>query len=264
MTTLLRFDQAKLTRPPTAGLDVVTTLRHFAIVTYMVEPQKLRSLMPERFVLDCITAQDGTQKALLSVVPFFDRGFHLAKFPWVRQHFGQTNYRVYVTDRQTGEHVVWFLGVSLATWAVVVPRYGWQLPWHHAEMVFDVAYAEDFGRYTRYKMHTRSRWGAADLELTDSGQPPQTLQGFPDLEHGLVLLTHPLRGFYYRRDGQLGSYTIWHDRLRLTVGQATTAKFAVLDRLGLVQAGDLTGLHSVLIQPETQFTIYLPPKIVEM
>jgi hypothetical protein len=76
----------------------------------------------------------------------------------------------------------------------------------------------------------------------------------------MVLLTHPLRGYFYRRDGRLGSYAIWHPRLRPTVGTVTVAEYPLLDRLELVAPGDRRDVHSVLLQPRIDFTIYLPPK----
>ena len=86
--------------------------------------------------------------------------------------------------------------------------------------------------------------------------------GFTDLESGLVLLTHPLKGYFNRRDGQLGNYSIWHDQLQPTVGYVERANFSLLESLGLVVSGDLSDIHSVLIQPEIDFTIYLPPASV--
>lgn len=244
-------------RQKPTGIDVVTTLAHFAIVTYMVEPEHLRPHVHQRFALDTITAPDGSQKALISVVPFEDRDFRFVRFPFYKWHFGQTNYRAYVTDKQTGEHVVWFFGTSLASATVAIPRYLWQLPWHRADIRFDTEVVD--GRYQRYRMTTRSDWAEADLVLHDTGKAPQALIGFSDLEAGLLLLTHPMRGYYYRRDGKLGGYNIWHDRLQMTMGEASVANFALLDHLGLVEIGDLSTLHSILIQPETEFTIYLPP-----
>lgn len=242
-----------------SGLDVETTLAHFAIVTYLVKPAALRPHIPERFALDCIAAPDGTQKALISVVPFVDQDFRFVNFPWVKWRFGQTNYRAYVTDRASGEHVVWFFGTALDSFSVNIPRYAWKLPWHRAKIQFETEYDRVRSRYTTYRMVARSQWAPAELELEDSGNSPHALSGFPDLESGLVLLTHPMRGYYYRRDGKIGSYTIWHDRLQTTVGRTTRAHFPLLQQLGLVQMGDLTAVHSVLMQPKTHFTIYLPP-----
>ena len=256
-----RFTPEMLTKRRPSGLDVETTLVHFAIITYMVEPAALRPHVPERFALDCISFPDGTPWALISVVPFVDQDFRFVRFPWAKWQFGQTNYRVYVTDLETGEHVVWFFGTSLGSVLVNIPRYGWQLPWHYARIHFNTQYSNKLGRYTTYEMTTSSKWASAELALEDFGSPPQNLVGFPDLESGLVLLTHPLRGYYYRRDGTVGGYTIWHDRLQMTEGRATLARFPLLEQLGLVQTGDLSAVHSVLIQPQTEFTVYLPPTL---
>ncbi|NJN05593.1 MAG: hypothetical protein HC814_03245 [Rhodobacteraceae bacterium] len=45
----------------------------------------------------------------MSAVPFLDLDFHFDRvLPFAKFVFGQTNYRVYVIDRRTGEHAVWF------------------------------------------------------------------------------------------------------------------------------------------------------------
>ncbi len=104
----LQFNSEMLTRKPSSGLTVETTLSHFAIVSYMVEPEALRPHVHERFELDCITTREGTQKALISVVPFLDRDSRFVRCPWPKLTFRQTNYRAYVTDSESGEHVAWF------------------------------------------------------------------------------------------------------------------------------------------------------------
>jgi len=130
----LRFTDELLTRKRPSGVDVDTTLSHFAIVTYLVAPDVLRRHVHTRFELDVIN-HNGFDAALLhvpepfgsakfldrwhpptgfwdrllvSVVPFVDQDFRFSKFPWLKRRFGQTNYRAYVTDTETGEHVVWF------------------------------------------------------------------------------------------------------------------------------------------------------------
>lgn len=257
----LVFNDEMLTRRPPSGIDIDTTLAHFAIVTYRIDPEALRPLIHPRFELDLIDADHPA--ALLSVVPFVDQDFRFSRMPWPRWRFGQTNYRVYVTDSETGEHVVWFIGTSLDSATVAVARHVWKLPWHRANIRFDCTFDQAAGRYTTYRMRTTGSWADAHLELDDTGKPPTALGGFDDLETGLVLLTHPRRGYYFRRDGKLGSYAIWHDRLHPTVANVTTARFDLLDRLGLVDSANVTGVHSALIQNQTAFTIYLPPGIVE-
>ncbi len=126
-------------------------------------------------------------------------------------------------------------------------------------MTFSCQYDERAGRYVSFNVETDSRWASAQLELEDSGEPPRELTGFSNLEAGLVVLTQPTRGFFFRRDGALGSYAIWHDRLRPTVGKVNRAHYRLLQQLDLVQEGDCRSVHSVLIQRSVDFTIYLPP-----
>jgi hypothetical protein len=255
----LRFTPRRLAKPAARGLAAETTLHHFAIVTYLVDPDTLRKHLHRRFQPDCIYTQAGARRALISVVTFLDKDFRFVACPWPRSTFGQTNYRAYVVDTETGERVVWFFGTCLDSASVAVPRYLWRLPWHRAHMDFQCRYNGDSACYTSFSVMTRSTWAPAVLELTDSGEPPQSFDGFPDLEAGLVFLTHPLRGYFFRQDGSLGTYTIWHDRLRPTQGKVTSARYPRLDRLDLLKEGDVQNVHSVLIQRSVDFTIYLPP-----
>jgi uncharacterized protein YqjF (DUF2071 family) len=258
--TPARFADVSLERPDTRWCDVVTQLRHFAIVTYTVDPEKLRPLIHPRFELDCIIDSQGRQRALMSIVPFEDRDFHFVGAPWARFGFGQTNYRVYVTDRETGQRVVWFFGTTLGSWTVGVPRHLWKLPWHAGRFRFDCEWDAGARRYQRYALRTQSDWAPLEMELADTGEPVRSLEGFDDLEHGLFILTHPLTGFFHRRDGRLGSYRVWHDRLQCTSGRMVSARIGLFERLGLVSPQEQQHPHSVLIQPETEFTILLPPR----
>ncbi|MCB9859518.1 MAG: DUF2071 domain-containing protein [Phycisphaeraceae bacterium] len=250
--------------PVPRGVDVRTMLAHFAIITYAVDPDVLQSHIHPRFTVDRITLDDGSERGLVSVVPFLDTDFRFACFPWKTWTFGQTNYRAYVTDTQTGEHVVWFFGTTLGTIYNAVPKHRWKLPWHRGRIVFDCAYDEPHHRFSRYAMKTESTWAPADVTLKDTGtvvtQDACVFEGFDDFETGFRVLTHPMKGYFTRRDGRLGTYSIWHDRLTPTVGTVERASFPLLDRLGLVRDGDTSTIHSVLMQREVEFIIHLPPK----
>lgn len=252
-----RYTPEMLERPPAGGLNVVTTLKHFAITTYSLDPERLALHLPPRFEPLCVRIADGNVQALMSVVSFYDTDFRLCRLSAPRFDFGQTNYRAYIVNRETGQMSAWFFGTTLDSAAVAIPRYLWRLPWHPGRMRFACTWDAD--RYTHYTMNTRSKWAAMELELEDTGRPVTALDGFPDLETAQVLLTHPLVGYYYRTDGAVGSYSIWHNRLQLTKGQCLHARFDLLDRLDLVPFSSQQHPHSVLIQPQTEFTIYLPP-----
>ena len=68
------MQDAEISRPPETGIDVVTALAHFAIITYTVPAEILRPMIPERFDLELIDTDHGP-RALMSVVPFEDRDF---------------------------------------------------------------------------------------------------------------------------------------------------------------------------------------------
>jgi hypothetical protein len=256
----LHFAEVLAPQPSPQGIDMVTTLRHFAIVTYAVPPERVRPYVHPRFDLDTFSGSDGRPLVWVSAVPFIDQDFRLMRLPWPAFQFGQTNYRTYVLDPATGEHAVWFFGTTLDSWSVLIPRYLWRLPWHYGRVQFTCAYDQSRRRYNHYLMSTRSDWAAVELELEDSGQPVTELEHFTDLEAALVLLTHPVTGFYYRRDGRLGSYRIWHDRLHGTLAHCRHARFSLLDRLGLVPYAEQPHPYNVFLQHETEFIIHLPPR----
>ena len=260
----LRFTHDLLQRPSPSGIDAVTTLRHFALINYAVAPQLVRPHVHPRFDLDCFSGPDDSPRVWVSVVPFEDQDFRFFRFPWLRFHFGQTNYRTYVVDRLTGRRAVWFFGTTLGSPTVLLPRYVWRLPWHYGRFRFDCAFDDATRKYSHYRVTTASKWAPLQLALEDSGEPVAELDGFPDLEAGLVTLTHPLAGVYYRRDGQVGTYSVWHDRLRSTIGHCQNAQIGLLDRLGLVSYAEQQRPHSVLIQHETEFIIHLPPSRAAM
>jgi len=255
----LRFTSRLLTKPEPRGLSAETTLQHFAIVTYWVEPAALRQHLHPRFEPVCLSVDGKSARSLVSVVTFLDRDFRFAACPWPTWSFGQTNYRAYVHDTETGEQAVWFFGTCLDSLSVLVPRYLWKLPWHRAHMTFDCRYDEKARRYSTFNVTTRSDWSPGELAITDSGETPTEIPGVANFEAGLVLLTHPLRGYFYRQDRALGSYAIWHSRTTPTKGQLQLATYPLLEKLGLVETGDTSSIHSVLMQPAIDFTIYLPP-----
>lgn len=258
----LRFTEELLSKPVPRGLAVETTLQHFAIVTYWVNPSDVRKHLHARFEPVCLTVDGRPPRALVSVVTFVDRDFRFIACPWFKRSFGQTNYRAYVEDTQTGEQAAWFFGTCLDSVFVAVPRYLWRLPWHRARMVFDCQYDAAAARYSTFDIRTRSHWAPAELVIEDSGRPPSQLSGVASLEAGLVLLTHPMRGYFLRQDGALGTYTIWHDRTNLMLGAVQEARYPLLHRLELVEEGDRGDIHSVLLAPAVDFTIYLPPSRV--
>jgi uncharacterized protein YqjF (DUF2071 family) len=245
------FDQP---RPSWKWCDVSTTLADFAIITYAVTPDALSKLLPPEFEPDLFQLADGSTRAFISAVPFRDLDFRFEGLPWARFCFGQTNYRAYVKYR--GTRCVWFFGTSLATVFVGIPRHLWKLPWHHAQMKFKTRWHGDLCE--SYTLSTTGAWGNASIELIGTDESTGRLDGFADAEETAAVLTHPLDGYFYRRDGRIGTYSVWHDRLQLKRALVKEARFEVFEQLGLI---DRTAKpHSALVQQKTEFFIVLPPQ----
>lgn len=225
MQTTRKFKDYLNEKPTPKGIDVVCSLKHFSIITYAVPAQRFSGLFPERFKLDTVDV-NGEKMGLISVVPFIDVDFTSAVFPFFKFTMGQTNYRIYVIDTKTNERCVWFLGTILDSWTLVVPRYLWSLPWHAGKVDFDCRFDAKKGIYTQYHMHTRSEWAAASVELSQSENEAFNFAEFPDTESALVYLTHPLAGFYYRRDKKLGTYRVWHKELKVKAARLSMRSFS--------------------------------------
>lgn len=261
-TQQLRFDNVVTPRPSVAGLDLRCNPSHFSIVVYAVPVSRLLGKVPARFRLQTILL-DGREMALISVVSFLNTGLTSAVYPCPRFTMGQSDYRIYVYDTQTSTRCVWFLGSTLDSWTRIVPRYLWRMPWHKGRLSFECRLNERSGRYDNYMMSCGSDWCDAHLEIRQSEDDEFVLPGFPDVETGLVHLTHPLTGYYHRVDGKVAHYSVWHQQLHVKPAVLLTAEFSRLDELGIVPMAEQQHPYAVMVQPSSAFFIYLPPTIAD-
>ena len=256
-------------------IDVRSDLLHFALITYALPAERLRPHIPPRFDIPTFPI-NGEQLALMSAVPFLDADFHFYRLaPFLKWQFAQTNYRVYVVDRETGEHCVWFFGTTLGSWVVYLARTLWRIPWHYADYDMICDYNPSRRAYDRYEMYHFSKWATAEIELEDTGERMALIPGFSTLDEQLLILTHPIIGYFYRLPNErrlssskpsgvldVGTYSVWHEEIPLTVGKAKHLYFSLYERLGLLSREEMESPHSVLICPRTTFEVHLPPKRV--
>lgn len=253
----------RLAPPRTGWLDVWSRLRHFALITYALPKERLAPYIPsERFDIPEFLVH-GQPRALMSAVPFVDVDFHFMRlFPWLKFAFGQTNYRVYVIDRQTQEHCVWFFGTTLGSPVVYFARGLWRIPWHYARYQVDCAYDEQAQRYSSYRYTVGSAWGSARIDLEDTGEPVALAEGFASPDELQFVLTHPVDGYFHRLDRRLGSYSVWHAPIAMTLGRPRDLYFSLYESLGLLSRDEMQRPHSVFLCPATDFTVLLPPRVV--
>lgn len=262
----LVFEQHEEGKPEAAGIDTAATLKHFALVTYAIPPARLERVManaPSRLSLVTVDAGDGP-RALVSAVVFRNEGFGLAAYPSPKLDVNQINYRTYVYDREAEEVGVWFIGTLLDSWAVAVPRYVWKLPWRRGSIRLGVRAYPEPEPYTRYRMETESPWAPARLELVWIGEERREpdVPGFPDVETGLVCLSHPQVGFYPRLDGRVSTNRVWHERMALRPARMAAGYFGLLERLGLVPVHEQLKPHSVMVADDVPLLSSLPPRLV--
>jgi hypothetical protein len=255
--------QRRLAARPGGRLDVRSKLRHFALITYALPKSRLEPHIPaDRFAIPEFSV-GGRQMALISAVPFVDVDFHFMHlFPWLTFRFGQTNYRAYVIDRQSGEHGVWFFGTTLGSVVVYAAKAAWGIPWHYARYQIGCEYSQQSGRYTAYRYDVQSRWGGASIDLEDTGEPVTSAEGFSSFDELRLILTHPVDGYFYRADRRVGGYSVWHEEIPMTVGRARNLYFSLYERLGLLSRAEMQRPHSVLLCPETEFQVFLPPRLI--
>lgn len=242
-------------RPRLHGLDATTRLEGFALVTFAVDPGRLSARLPAGLTPEVRRLDDGREVGFVSAVSFRDVDFRFASAPFVRVSFFQTNYRAYVHGPD-GRRAVFFFGTTLDSPLVVLPRIAWQMPWHGGRTRIESSWTAD-GCCIAYRHRSTGRWGAADVELEGTGRQAERLDGFLDGDDAAAVITHPLDGYFTRRDGGLGRYAVWHDRLRPELGIAHRASYAVFETLGLIERG--AAAHSVLLQRAIDFDVLLPP-----
>ena len=244
-------------------IDVHTRLLHFALINYALPKERLAQHIPaDRFDIPEFNI-GGRRLAMMSAVPFVDVDFHFIHFfPLLKFRFGQTNYRVYVVDKKTGEHSAWFFGTTLGSPVVHIARTLWQIPWHDSRYQFDCRYNAQAKRYDRYHYTVDSDWGQAAIEVEDTGELITLVDGFASYDEMKLILTHPVDGYFYRLDGRPGSYSIWHPEMQLTFGRAEHLYFGLYEKLGLLTKEEMGHPHSIFMCPEIEFKVYLPPRVI--
>jgi hypothetical protein len=245
-------------RPPPNRLDIHSDLLHFALINYALPKARLEPYIPtDRFHIPEVDI-NGEKLALMSAVPFWDADFRFVRLASrLTFQFAQTNYRVYVIDRVTGQHVVWFFGTTLGSPIVYAARWLWGIPWHYARYMVDCV-AEN-GRYRHYHISSQSQWASAEIVLTDTGEPITCQPGFNSLAEMQLILTHPVQGYYWRLNGHLGRYSVWHDLIPLTNAHPQCLYFSLYERLNLLSPAEMQRPHSIFLCPRTTFDVHLPP-----
>jgi uncharacterized protein YqjF (DUF2071 family) len=231
----------------------MTLLRHFALVTFDVDPDALVRTLPTGLRPELRTLDDGRLRGFVSAVSFRDIDFRFHGAELVRATFDQTNYRAYVFGPD-GKRAVFFFETTLDSRLALIPRRLWGMPWYGGRTTIEAEWDGD--RCLSYRHVCSGSRNAVDAAFIGTTALAGRLDGFADADETFAVLTHPLDGFYRHPDGRIGRYSVWHPRLRPTLGTAVRAQYAAFGRLGLVAADSAP--HSILLQPSIEFDVQLP------
>ncbi|MFK8039685.1 MAG: DUF2071 domain-containing protein [Crocinitomicaceae bacterium] len=239
-------------------IDVNTKLAHFSIISYQVPISRIEHLIPSPFKLWSFK-ENGIEYAIISAVPFKDKDFsfyRISRFPSF--NFFQTNFRTYVIDQRDGTNLAWFFATTLGSITSVIPKRIWKMPWGYGKYSFD--YQLEKSEYIQYRMEFTSKQGDGLVDIKSTGSEMKLLHGFDSLEQQIHILTHPVTGYYDSSKTEFGTYEIWHQKIDLTEGVANHLYFEIYEKLGFLTKEEMNHPHSVLICPEIEFDILLPPR----
>lgn len=223
-------------------------LEDFAIINWPVDPERLRPHLPAGF-----EPEERSGTAYVAMVAFRNHGFHFRAAPFARLSCGQADYRTFV--RRGEERGVWFFGGSLSSPLVLVATALWKMPWHRESIDIRTSSGDDSRAHWMFR--ASGDWGTAAVDLCRTGRSfPRSLR-FDGAADNADSLTDPTVGWYPRRDGAIGRYSVWHEPLQLQEAVAEVTRCDVFERLGLIDKNQSPSGAGV--QRTVSFDVHTPP-----
>ncbi len=235
-------------RPRPRWCHAHALLEDFAIINWSVDPERLRQHLPEGF-----EPEERSGTAYVAMVAFRNQGFHFRAAPFVRLSCGQADYRTFV--RRGEERGVWFFGGSLSSPLVVVATAMWKMPWHRESI--DIGTSPRASAHAQWRFRASGDWGAAAVTLNSTGRPFPPSRSFDGVSDNVDSLTDPTVGWYPRRDGAVGRYSVWHEPLQLQEATAEVTRCDVFERLGLIDKNQSPS--GAGLQRTVSFDVHTPP-----
>lgn len=237
--------------PPVLSVNV----RDFALITYAVAAERVKTHLPSAYQLDTFEGAGG-EYAFVTTTCFSNEHFRpVVGFP--RQTFDESTYRTYVThkDRSGVYFFGRYLGTNLA-WLSQRP-----IARHTYTGDFHVAILNGGGDYASYTCDATSSAGQTRFAL----KADQKVEAKPPFSSGNELvqfLTYRLHGFYTDVIGAQGHMPVTHPRMNPVAGFLTEAKFDLWDELGIVTSEEIGDPYSVLVVSEVPFKLHAPRLMV--
>ena len=218
-------------------------LESLVYISYLLPSERVRPFVPGVLPL----ASDELGKIYVSFVAMKCRHVRLSNIPWPRFNYDQLNLRTYVSDPHSGAPAVYFLksGVSIGIVPPITRLMG--IPWEK------ISFNMDAGSSPVYRAW--GDWlGQIDFEIG-------SLEGEALQEQLVRHLTGPMMGFM-GGEGKLRRFRISHRSLEVRKAVLSYIRFPLPVEEGLLSEAELQQPDNVLMVPEAEFTVYLPPQRV--
>lgn len=227
-------------------------LHHVLYVSYLVPASQVRPHVPDMLSLSTAAGD----RVFVSVVSMSCNGVRMTAFPWPAFNYSQLNIRTYVKDPQTGKPAVCFLhsGVSSTIVSALTRVFG--MSWQKVAFELQANQSRD-GGYSDYL--ARGNWkGDINIRAGESDGTGKAVEPFQSRESLIDHLTAPLIGFGGPR-GNAKRFEIIHRPLEVRAGELRSIQFELLRSMNLMDEAAMEKPHNVLLAPQAEFTVCLPP-----
>jgi len=222
-------------------LSVTMDLHNLLYVSYLVPVVRIRPLVPSELTLSLTN-----DKVFISIVAMQCRRVHLFDLKWPSFSYDQLNLRTYVIDPKTGKSAVYFFksGVSSKIIPAVTRILG--IPWAHISFNMLTERSDSGTDFYR----AIGNWNGEIEILMKSSAAKDSNNAV--IEH----ITGPMAGFI-GSGKRLKRIAIEHKVLDVRRLSLSRIRFNLPVEAGLLAATELDKPDSVLIVPESQFTVHI-------
>ena len=216
-------------------------LQNVLYLSYLVPVARLRPLVPSELRLNA--AGNGV---FLSIVAMQCRKVHLSFLGWPSFSYDQLNLRTYVIDPKTGNPAVYFFRSGVSSNLIPVATRVLGIPWEHIS--FSLAVEQDGSGADFYR--AAGDWNG-EIEIRMKSTPAE------DSDATIIgVITGPLAGFIGSGE-RLKRIAIKHEVLDVRRLSLLQIRFSLPVEAGLLAAPELERPDSVLIVPESQFSVFI-------
>jgi len=222
-------------------LMVKMDLQNVLYLSYLVPVDRLRPLVPPGLRLNATGSA-----VFLSIVAMQCRKVHLSFLGWPSVSYDQLNLRTYVIDPKTGDPAVYFFRSGVSSNLIPVATRLLGIPWERIS--FSLAAEQDGSGADFYK--ATGDWNG-EIEIQMKSAPAE------DSDATVIdVITGPLAGFIGSGE-RLKRIAIKHQVLDVRRLSLLQIRFPLPVEAGLLAAPELEKPDSVLIVPESQFSVFI-------